>query len=227
MMRQETRAVIHVEHLRDQVYGLIREDLLSGDFSSGKRLPELALAERYRVSRTPVREALAQLHRDGLVAFTSQGYAVPNFSPKDVAQCLEVKQLMLPHFVETVTEHASKAQVDALHALAEEAQRLAERASMPERLLICINAFHDRLRALCANDLLQRSMFLADSRLGMIISTLAPSAQNQKAAADHVSAIANALAQRDRSALKAACLSQLEFCGALIRRAQPMEAMAA
>src|SRR5258708_38050515 len=51
------------ERLADQ----IASSVLSGDFQPGLRLDEQMLAEKYGVSRTPVREALRQLASTGLI----------------------------------------------------------------------------------------------------------------------------------------------------------------
>jgi GntR family transcriptional repressor for pyruvate dehydrogenase complex len=52
----------------DQVYGRILDEILSGAFAPGSRLPgENDLSERFGVSRPVVRQALARLHADGLV----------------------------------------------------------------------------------------------------------------------------------------------------------------
>lgn len=53
--------------LRDLVYEQVKQWVLSGEFRPGEFLGEEGLAARLRVSRTPVREALANLQRDGLV----------------------------------------------------------------------------------------------------------------------------------------------------------------
>ncbi|MFZ2238224.1 MAG: GntR family transcriptional regulator, partial [Gordonia amarae] len=45
----------------------MRRDLAAGEFDPGTKLGEERLADRYRVSRTPVREALARLISDGLI----------------------------------------------------------------------------------------------------------------------------------------------------------------
>ena len=47
--------------LADRVFVLLRDDLMSGGLPPAERLSEMALAERYGVSRTPVREALARM----------------------------------------------------------------------------------------------------------------------------------------------------------------------
>ncbi|MEE2039566.1 GntR family transcriptional regulator [Nocardiopsis sp. CT-R113] len=67
---------------RDRVYALMREEVLSGRIAPHTRLGEVRLAERFGVSRTPVREALARLHSDGLVERRENGFyaTVPNLA---------------------------------------------------------------------------------------------------------------------------------------------------
>lgn len=48
-------------------YDLLRADLISGALVPGQRLSEASLSRQYGVSRSPVREALASLERDGLI----------------------------------------------------------------------------------------------------------------------------------------------------------------
>ena len=44
--------------LRDVVFNILRQAIITGEFAPGERLMEIALAERLGVSRTPVREAI-------------------------------------------------------------------------------------------------------------------------------------------------------------------------
>ncbi len=54
--------------LSDTIYGLLLEEIMAGRFSAGDRLPtENQLAQRFRVSRPVVREALQRLQSDGVV----------------------------------------------------------------------------------------------------------------------------------------------------------------
>lgn len=49
------------------VYGMIRELIVAGEYLSGDPMPEEELADRLEISRTPVREALKRLQAEGLV----------------------------------------------------------------------------------------------------------------------------------------------------------------
>jgi DNA-binding GntR family transcriptional regulator len=75
LKQAETEGVTQAERLADA----IAESILSGDFQPGLRLDEAWLAERYGVSRTPVREALRQLASTGLIdAKPRRGATVAN-----------------------------------------------------------------------------------------------------------------------------------------------------
>lgn len=68
--------------LSSRVYEQVRDDLMNGVYSPFSRLGEEKLATRYRVSRTPVREALKQLLADGLLIKRENGLYphVPSFT---------------------------------------------------------------------------------------------------------------------------------------------------
>jgi DNA-binding GntR family transcriptional regulator len=59
---------------REHAYRSLKARLVNGEFAAGERLREERLANELGVSRTPVREALARLVSDGLVARAADGY---------------------------------------------------------------------------------------------------------------------------------------------------------
>jgi GntR family transcriptional regulator of vanillate catabolism len=73
----------------------IREMILRGELQPGQRLGEEALAERLGVSRTPIRQALPALAREGLLAAAGRrGYRVRSFSPQDVLDAIETRGVL-------------------------------------------------------------------------------------------------------------------------------------
>src|SRR5919197_2752025 len=58
--------LIQRKNLSDQVYEILEKRILVGDMLPGTRLAEEAIADEFGVSRSPVREAIAELERIGL-----------------------------------------------------------------------------------------------------------------------------------------------------------------
>jgi len=80
----KTRSQSVSESLRDQI--------LSGDIPPGTHLEEEPLAEQLRVSRTPIRAALAHLAQQGMLDYVpKRGYLVRSFGLRDVAAAYEVR----------------------------------------------------------------------------------------------------------------------------------------
>ncbi len=61
------------ETLQEQVYEYLREQILFGGLAPGQRLIEERLCEETGVSRSPIREAIRRLEKDGLVVVQAQG----------------------------------------------------------------------------------------------------------------------------------------------------------
>jgi len=70
--------------LRDSVYGMLREAIVSGELSPGTRVLDQELATKLGVSRTPVREALQRLEDEGLVESAPGAYT--RVTPIDARQ---------------------------------------------------------------------------------------------------------------------------------------------
>lgn len=81
--------------LGDRAYARIKEAILSGDVEAGTSLAEPALARRLRISRTPVREALQRLARDGLVRIVPQrGALVTVLTSDDWRELFDLREVL-------------------------------------------------------------------------------------------------------------------------------------
>ena len=70
----------------------LRQAILTGELKEGTALPEAQTAAKLGVSRVPVREALVELERQGLVEFDRNGRAcVRAFTPDDVAEIISLR----------------------------------------------------------------------------------------------------------------------------------------
>lgn len=76
----------------DRVVAQLRDMILSGELSPGERIVELQFTERLGASRTPIRLALVELEREGILErLPSRGFKVRRFSITDIADALEVR----------------------------------------------------------------------------------------------------------------------------------------
>jgi DNA-binding GntR family transcriptional regulator len=77
--------MIHRSPLRDEVYRQILDGVHRGDPTPGSRLRDTALATRLGVSRTPVREALIRLAREGVLdSDMGRGFRVPPLQVQEI-----------------------------------------------------------------------------------------------------------------------------------------------
>lgn len=106
------------------IYEEMREDILSLRMAPGSALDEVALAERFGMSRTPIREALLMLSREDLVTFLPSRSAI-----------------VTPHKMSNAHEY-----MDALMLLARAIHRLAAEMRTPQALAN-ITAAQDAYRA--------------------------------------------------------------------------------
>jgi DNA-binding GntR family transcriptional regulator len=80
-----------IRSTRDQITDSLREDVLCGRLSAGQRVSEAELAQRFGVSRGPIREALSQMVNEGLfVAKPNCGVVIAPPAPP------EIRELVLP-----------------------------------------------------------------------------------------------------------------------------------
>jgi DNA-binding GntR family transcriptional regulator len=101
--------------LRENVYEQLRSDILSCKLPPGDDMREQELAERYAVSRQPVREALARLAREHLVTVhPRQGYRVNPISLSDARDLLRFRLALEPACVAEAIDNAGNDVLEAL-----------------------------------------------------------------------------------------------------------------
>ncbi len=134
---------------------LVRSMILRGEIASGRRLVELHLAERLRIGRSTLREALRRLEGEGLlVADPAGGMRVITLGPGEVADTLELRIALEASSAASAARsvqdgHAAPRALDDLQLLADAAQS-AERHGNGEAVLLADRHFHRAVTALGA-----------------------------------------------------------------------------
>ncbi|MFO1219702.1 MAG: GntR family transcriptional regulator [Burkholderiaceae bacterium] len=116
--------------LAERVYVALRERLRSGAIGPGQPLQEVQLAEALGVSRTPVREAMARLASEGLLASDRRSFTVPALSRRDVDDIYEVRYLVEPAALKRIApltvDARRRAMIDKALAAAAAAHRAGD-----------------------------------------------------------------------------------------------------
>lgn len=140
------------ERLRDQVSNALRAALISGELRPGMVYSAPTLAEDFGISATPVREAMLDLAREGLVEpVRNKGFRVTEVSERDLDQYTEIRALIEIPTVGLVTRSAAREELEALRPVAEEIVRAARDHDLIG-YLEADRQFHLSLLALSGNE---------------------------------------------------------------------------
>lgn len=89
------KMTLEVNSLANQAYEIIKSKILNGEIPQGSRLVDSQLAERFGISRTPMRDAIRKLHEEGLVVNSgARGYFVFKPTVKDITEIFEIRLLI-------------------------------------------------------------------------------------------------------------------------------------
>jgi GntR family transcriptional regulator, rspAB operon transcriptional repressor len=135
--------------LADAVYDALRELILARDVQPGDRLDMDLLAAKMKVSRTPVKDALARLASEGLVQVIPRGGTfVRRLTARDLAETFDVRGALEGLAAERVAVSAGPSELEALEKLL---HSLEHDALDPEEHWKRNALFHRRLVELAGN----------------------------------------------------------------------------
>ena len=183
--------------LADQVYKTLREYLGGHVIVPGQRLQEATLAMQLGVSRTPVREALARLESDGLVAADGRSFIVPVLSDADVDEIYELRGLLEPAALAQVAESVADPSTLARIAEALRAAEAADRNADAEAFIEANARFHAAWHDLVANRRLLRAIALNAGHVRYLRMLTLNNAAARKAALAGMKKILATLRTRD------------------------------
>ncbi|RCG25645.1 GntR family transcriptional regulator [Streptomyces diacarni] len=198
------RVVPQRHSVRDQILQALRAALLSGELAPGEVYSAPALAERFGVSPTPVREAMQVLVSEGCVATVpNRGFRVARHSPRDLAELTEIRALLEVPVVLALARTQPAERWEELRPLAEDTLQAAvcgDRGAYAET----DRAFHRSLLELAGNAQLVSLAEDVRRRASLSSSRQAPTRRTTDLlaeAADHL-ALLDALSDQDLPAVE-------------------------
>ncbi|MEV5980275.1 GntR family transcriptional regulator [Streptomyces sp. NPDC052114] len=151
--------------VRERVLAELRQEIIAGRLGPGDRLVERELADRFGVSRVPVREAIRALVAEGFVTFeTPRRTVVRRLTRTDVTELFELREALEVYAAGRAAERATPEGLAELKSLLDQAAR-ATRTADAEAITDINTRFHDRILAMAGNSLLTSVMEPVDGRL--------------------------------------------------------------
>lgn len=134
--------------IREIAYETLKHAIITGDLPAGSRIVETEYAERMHISRTPLREALRKLERDGLVEYMlRRGVVVRAFTIADVEEIYTIRNALEMLTLPAIVANATENDIRSLRAILNEMDPLTERddvAALSPRA----RQFHTQLTAI-------------------------------------------------------------------------------
>lgn len=151
----------------------LRQMIVSGDLELGASLSERRLSEALAVSKTPVREALAQLRNEGLVTIVPQsGAKVFTLSAMEVREVCEFRATMESVAIKLSFERNRSGLEQDLSRIVED-MSMAREANDIKGYLALDTAFHLTFFEHCGNSLLQNAYGLYSGKIAALRTHLA------------------------------------------------------
>lgn len=117
--------------LRERIYEEIVRLIVSGELPSGFALDEKSLTEKLQVSRTPFREAIGTLAKEGLIEIRPyRGFFVRSFSRKEIEDLYELRKTLECFAVELAVPRMSDRDIAQLERILDEAVAALRRRDM-------------------------------------------------------------------------------------------------
>ena len=190
------------------VYRQLVDAIENGSLTPGTRLREIELAERYGVSRTPIREGLKRLESQGLAVHEpNRGMVIPVLDNDQLNELYVVRAMLEGLVARLAAQHASDAEIAILQDMIAHDRQSAGNA---QRLAASNRAFHQRLTLASHNRFLKAQIdHMKQSMLLLGGTTFDDPERREHAMAEHEAIIA-AVSSRDSVAAEQAGRTHIE-----------------
>ncbi|WP_121062112.1 GntR family transcriptional regulator [Chachezhania antarctica] len=182
-------------------YGLILEAIDMGEYRPGDRLVESDLADRFGVSRTPIREALQRLETQSLLARDGRSLIVAALDHNQMSELYVVRRELEGLAAREAARHATEEEVRVLHEMVEADDALV---ADPPALARANRRFHKQVHLASHNRYLVQQLDLVHRTMALMAGTsLASRGRGEIAQGEHRAVVA-AIADRDEARAEAA-----------------------
>ena len=193
MSQSDARSAAAAPSQKD-AYSLILEAIDGGVYRPGDRLVESEMADRFGVSRTPVREALQRLETQSMLARDGRSLIVASLDHNQLAELYVVRAELEGLAARLAAQHASDEEIRVLRAMVDEDRKLL---GDPRALSRANRRFHKQIHLASHNRYLVQQLDLVHRSMALMATTsLAAEGRDTETLSEHA-AIVDAIAARD------------------------------
>jgi len=173
------------------IYQKLLAAIENGELRPGDRLLETDLAQRFGVSRTPIREAIRRLETDGLVAHKPRvGAMIRVLAQQEIVELYEMRIVLEATAAQMAAKHASKAEIHTLKTLN---AHMMQVATDPYKVAMLNRKFHGCIISAARNRFLAQSHNSLSHALVLLGKTTLESSERVKDVVSQHDAIVKAL----------------------------------
>lgn len=155
----------------EKFYKKLLADILKGRFYQGQRLIEKELVDSYKISKTPLREALTRLERVGLVQKKiNRGFLVKRILRKDAEEIYELREIIDGLSVRKITENITEEKIQKIEKIIHDME-LCIRDKKVDEYAKHDKYFHTVLNEISGNKRLIEIMQNLNYQIDMLLKT--------------------------------------------------------
>jgi DNA-binding GntR family transcriptional regulator len=215
--------------LGERIYENLRIAITLGEFPQGQVFNEAELIERYKVSTSPLREALTRLRQDGLVkVIPRRGYAVTELTLRDFHELIEMRMVTEGAAMELAAPRITDAHIAELQRLSSVLLVIGDAASY-RHFMQANQAFHELIASIADNSRLLRATKQTLGEIQRLLFAGLSEQEDGNVRHDH-DAIISALARRDGAAARKAAVDHIKqsrdrVVGRMLRKQSLLEGL--
>jgi DNA-binding GntR family transcriptional regulator len=178
-------------------YSLILEAIDVGVYRPGDRLVESDLAERFGMSRTPIREALQRLETQSLLARDGRSLIVASLDHNQMSELYVVRRELEGLAARLAARHATVEEVQVLRGMVTDDLALVDD---PSALARANRRFHKQIHLASHNRYLVQQLDLVHRTMALMATTSLAAQGRGRIALDEHDRIVSAIEKRDEDA---------------------------
>ncbi|MDY6038412.1 MAG: GntR family transcriptional regulator [Eubacterium sp.] len=147
--------------LREIVYEELKKNIMTGNIVPGTRLMEVELSNQMGVSRTPIREAIRKLEKEGLVTIQPRhGAYASEISMEDMVDLLDVREELEGFSAQLAANKITPEEINRLENITD-SYELAVKQNDTEQMIACDEEFHKEIVSITGNETLVKFSTMA------------------------------------------------------------------